>query len=262
MSLSGLRILLAEDNATNQMVAMQMLESLGAEVVLTGDGAEALEAFGRERFDLALIDIEMPRVSGTEVIRRIRAARPPLADMPLIALTAYVMREHRSAIEEAGADGVIAKPILSIEQLGSEILALAGKRWGAARPGAAEPKPAPEAETGPPSRVDLQTYDMLAKSIGEEAMADLLEKIEADLMAAEAETRRGLAEGDIAALRRSSHVLISVAGAIGADALQKHAQRLNSAAHSGEKHAIERWAGDLLSEIGEVLAFVRQRRKR
>ena len=104
MTLSGLHILLAEDNPINQLVASQMLESLGASVVIAEDGAEALEIVGREAFDLMLVDIEMPRVSGIEVLRTVRGSSGPIAGMPMIALTAYVMREHRAAVDAAGAD--------------------------------------------------------------------------------------------------------------------------------------------------------------
>jgi len=267
MSLDGLHILLAEDNATNQMVAMQMLESLGANVTLAADGAEALEVIGRTRFDLALIDIEMPRVSGTEVIRRLRAGPPPACDMPLIALTAYVMREHREAIDDAGADGTIAKPILSIDQLGQDVLALCRKRWAGAPPSrASDPGGADDiaasAHPSAPQRIDMEVYRSLADSIGPAAMADLLEKIESDLIDAQAEIQRGRRAGQEQPIRRASHVLVSVAGAIGADALQMLAQRLNSAAHSREFPEVICIAGEIFDEIDGVLAFVRERRRR
>ena len=79
MTLAGMNILLAEDNPTNQMVAVQMLESLGAEVTLASDGAEALGILGQREFDVALIDIEMPRISGIDLIRRVRAEPGPAA---------------------------------------------------------------------------------------------------------------------------------------------------------------------------------------
>jgi CheY-like chemotaxis protein len=101
MTLSGLRVLLAEDNPTNQLVATQMLESLGASVVLAEDGAEALEILGLGTFDVLLIDIEMPRVNGIEMIRTVRGYSGPAAEVPMIALTAYVMREHRAANAQA-----------------------------------------------------------------------------------------------------------------------------------------------------------------
>ncbi len=158
MMLAGMNVLLAEDNPTNQMVAMQMLESLGAEVTLAVDGAEALGILGEKSFDVALIDIEMPRISGIDLIRRVRAEAGPVANMPMIALTAYVMREQRTAIEHAGADGIIAKPILSIEKFGDDIVGFMRQRRdrqapaGPRRRSSRHPRPRPRISTGSRSR--------------------------------------------------------------------------------------------------------------
>lgn len=278
--LDGLHILLAEDNATNQMVAMQMLESLGATVTLASDGAEAIAAAEREGFDLALIDIEMPRVSGTDVIRRIREGGGPGADMPLIALTAYVMREHRDAIDAAGADGVIAKPILAIDQLGKDILRLARSRLDRAAMGSrAVPERAPEdahdrsaahamaggSGTGAapgPGRIDRGIYDSLVEAIGAETLADLLEKVEADLVNARDDIERGLMAADMRPIRVGTHVVVSVAGSIGAREMQRLAECLNSAAHARQLEEILRIAPEAMQELDGVIAFVRERRRR
>jgi len=160
MTLSGMQILLAEDNPTNQMVAMQMLESLGADVALAVDGAEALEMLQQQHYDVALIDIEMPRISGIDLIRRLRSLDGDLAEMPLIALTAYVMREHRAAIDEAGADGIIAKPILSIEQFGDDIIGYVRLRKSARA--SAGPGHAAACDDDAPG-IDFAIYDLGAQ---------------------------------------------------------------------------------------------------
>ncbi|WP_285671345.1 response regulator [Paralimibaculum aggregatum] len=274
MNLDGLHILLAEDNPTNQMVAAQMLSALGASISLAVDGVEAVELAAKERFDLALIDIEMPRMSGLEVMRRLRAAPPPLCDMPLIALTAYVMREHQIAVEEAGADGLIAKPILSIEQLGSEI-----RRFMRARQRRIEggPRLAPDPETPPPAaaeadraasgdmdeaqaeaaaEVDPSTYTALARSIGPDHMRDLLRQIDEDILGVRRDIETARAKRDTKLLREATHILVAVAGTLGATALQKNAQCLNSAAHSSEFNEINRLAGIVLSQIDHLRVFV------
>ncbi len=115
--LSGLRVLLAEDNPTNQMVASQMLRALNAEVTVCADGVEALERFDQGPVDLVVVDIEMPRLSGLDVIRAIRARSDARAQVPIVALTAYAMREHRERIAAAGANGLISKPVTSVEAL-------------------------------------------------------------------------------------------------------------------------------------------------
>lgn len=269
MGLEGLHILLAEDNPTNQMVAVQMLESLGARVSLASDGVEAIELAGRERFDLALVDIEMPRLPGTEVIRRLRAGAPPHSDMPLIALTAYVMGDLRAEIDKAGADGVIAKPILSVEGLETDILRLAQARRMGGASSTAKETPAPIEEPTPLelsgshlTGIDPRIYGDLAEAIGPEALPDLLRKMAEDIISVRARLETGLARNDSASLRAATHVLIAVAGSIGATKLQYGAQCLNSAAHSHQTGDIDSLGPAIMAEIDAVLRFLNSKLQR
>ena len=256
MSLSGLRVLLAEDNPTNQLVATQMLESLGATVTLARDGAEALEILEDQQFDAMLVDIEMPRVSGIDVIRRVRGATGPRAEMPMIALTAYVMREHRAAIEAAGADGIIAKPILSIEQLGDDVRRFISTR--SAKAGDVPEGPDDAASSARPA-IDETVYQSLEQAIGPAAMAELLGKVDADIRSARTRLSRALDVGDLGEIRSASHILVSVAGAIGAIHLQEVAKRLNTAAHQGDLAGLREVAPALLAETEWALEAVNKR---
>ncbi|PKP67238.1 MAG: hypothetical protein CVT86_02110 [Alphaproteobacteria bacterium HGW-Alphaproteobacteria-8] len=250
------RILLAEDNITNQMVATQMLDALGARVDVANDGAEALEMIEAKRYDLFLIDIEMPRVSGLDVIRAIRKAAAPLCDAPVIAVTAYALREHREKISEAGADGLIPKPLLGIEQFGRDIVNLAEKSYQRGEDADIPPdEPDPDAQ-GP---VKMSIFKALEDSIGPEAMADLLGKIDVDLGRAADEVRGGMASLDKAAIGSATHVLISVAGAIGASDLQKLAQKLNGAATGRVQADLPAMVADALEQIGGLRKFVQGR---
>ncbi len=222
--LTGLRILVAEDNLTNQMVVAHMIEAMGADFALAADGREALALARAGHFDLALLDIEMPRMNGLELIHALRAAPPPLCDMPLVALTAYVMREHRDRIHAAGADGIISKPILSLSAFGNEIRRHLGRNRASAAPG---PTTGADRTDG---LVDRMVYDRLIDTIGPGARGELLDKLRIDATAVARGLRRGLNAGDMAIIREHTHVLISVAGAIGARRLQDAAQRLNAAA--------------------------------
>lgn len=256
MSLHGLNILLAEDNPTNQMVAVQMLESLGATVTLAVDGAEALEILEHSSFDVALIDIEMPRISGIDLIRRLRAPSSELSGMPLIALTAYVMREHRAAIDEAGADGIIAKPILSIDQFGQDILGYMKLRNGlAGRVDAKTTGSVVATQNG--AEIDRDIFDRLWSSFDDAGRAELGGKIVQDISAAQSEIKKSLASNDMKAICDATHILMSVAGAIGAVRLQNLSQCLNSAGHASDSDAIGRDGPELVAEAGHVLDFVR-----
>jgi CheY-like chemotaxis protein len=253
MTLSGLRILLAEDNPTNQLVAAQMLESLGASVVLAEDGAEALEIVAREPFDVMLVDIEMPRVNGIEVIRKLRGSSGPIAEVPMIALTAYVMREHRAAIDAAGADGVIAKPILSIEQFGADIRRFMRRRSDATETGSER---AGAVNGGAPPVIDRIIYDTLAEAVGPAAMTELLGKVDVDIQAARDRLLQARDPVDLGEVRSATHILISVAGAVGALPVQEGARQMNAAGHRDDAAEVERDMQGLIGEIDRMLDHV------
>lgn len=110
----GRRVLLAEDNSINALLATKALERLGAQVILARDGLEALAAAeGQGPFDLALIDIRMPGLDGLEAARRIRAREAETGAPPLhlVALTANTGREDVAAAFAAGFDGFLPKPL-------------------------------------------------------------------------------------------------------------------------------------------------------
>ena len=110
---ASLRVLLAEDNPINTLLATRALERLGCHVVHAPDGADAVERYADSGpFDLALIDIRMPRLDGHEVARRIRAAEAGSGEhLRLIALTANASREDEQRAHAAGFDGFLAKPL-------------------------------------------------------------------------------------------------------------------------------------------------------
>jgi signal transduction histidine kinase/CheY-like chemotaxis protein len=111
-ALSG-HVLLVEDNATNQLVAKNMLSSLGLTVTLAQNGAEAVEACGRVTFDAVLMDCLMPELDGFEATRLIRAresSTPGGRRLPIIAMTANVLAGDRARCLESGMDDYLAKP--------------------------------------------------------------------------------------------------------------------------------------------------------
>jgi CheY-like chemotaxis protein len=112
-----LRILLAEDHPINQRVVQLILAPYGVEIVTVGNGAEAVEAFAADRFDLVLMDMQMPVMDGLSATRAIRAheaAHSSQRRTPVIMLSANAMEQHRQEALEAGADLHVAKPITAI----------------------------------------------------------------------------------------------------------------------------------------------------
>ena len=145
-----MRILLAEDNQVNQMLAVAMLGRAGHRVDLAGNGIEAVDAVHSRPYDLVLMDVQMPDMDGIEATRRIRAMPGKKAHIPIIALTASAMKGDRERFLEAGMDDYIAKPI----DRGQLLKVVA--HWGDGRPPMPAPPPArreaePAAAGEPPS---------------------------------------------------------------------------------------------------------------
>ena len=107
-----LRILLAEDNPVNQEVAVHLIERRGHSVIVAENGREAVEAIERHKFDLVLMDVQMPEMGGLEATRVIREKEKGSGHhLPIIAMTAHAMQGDREQCLEAGMDGYLAKPI-------------------------------------------------------------------------------------------------------------------------------------------------------
>jgi signal transduction histidine kinase/DNA-binding response OmpR family regulator len=111
-----LKILVAEDNAVNQLLAVRLLEKRGHAVVVAETGTAALEMFGEQSFDLVLMDVQMPEISGLEVTREIRRLENKTGrHVPIIAMTAHAMVGDKESCLAAGMDDYVAKPLRAKE---------------------------------------------------------------------------------------------------------------------------------------------------
>ena len=221
--LSRFRVFVADDSPPNQTVIGHMLAALGAEYELASDGMEALGWLERKNFDLALIDIEMPRLSGIEVLRHIRASGGRHAKMPVMAVTAYVLRANREAIYNAGADFILAKPIAGIETFGRGISDLLNR--------AGTPPSPPPAEDGPEDGVvmDHERFQKLLDICGPDCSAELLSRLLGYLR----EVERGLVHG-----------------------LSEPDRALNAAAHRNDAGAVSTLATSTLDLLDDLIHFI------
>jgi CheY-like chemotaxis protein len=107
-----LKILLVEDNAVNQQLAMRLLEKRGHTVAVAENGMRALELLANDQFHLALMDVQMPEMDGFETAARIRSQEKGNGGhLPIIAMTALTMKGDRERCLEAGMDDYVLKPI-------------------------------------------------------------------------------------------------------------------------------------------------------
>jgi CheY-like chemotaxis protein len=238
------RILLAEDNPVNQTVTTALLERLGLEVELAGNGREVLAALEQGHYDLVLMDCQMPEMDGLEAARRMREREARLASSrtPIIALTANALAEGRNECLAVGMDDYLAKPLGPVE------LETVLTRWLGPAP---EPRVA-DAEAVAVSvdtLVDAVVVAELCDLMGD-AMADLIEtfRTEGDLAIAEMHT--ALESGDLQTLARAAHRQKGAAGNLGATRLVALYAAIEDAAKRRELHDPQ----DRLTEIAAVHA--------
>lgn len=205
-----LRVLLVEDNATNQEVALGLLHKLKQRVDLAANGALAVKALQEKDYDLVLMDVQMPEMDGLTATRIIRsgAGGVPNPDIPIIAMTAHAMDRDRQLCIDAGMNDYLAKPI-SFESLDRVL-----RRWGL-RDGAHADASAPP----PPAREPVAPFE--AEAFVESLMGDraLARKVAVQFLADVPQRLGALVEdirhGDGAAVTRQSHTIKGAAAAVG-----------------------------------------------
>ncbi|HYC02266.1 MAG TPA: response regulator [Azospirillaceae bacterium] len=221
----GGRVLLVEDNRINRQVALIMLQREGHEVVCAEDGAQALAMLAELPVDLVLMDVQMPVMDGLEATRRIRAVEGTgRRRVPVVALTANAMAGMEARFAAAGMDDFLPKPYDRRRFLETV------RRWidGAA------PAAAPEPAAAGPVLFDEAPLGELEALAEQEMFEELVRGMVAngnrrlDRLAA-----LGPA-GDLQALRREAHDLISTAGTAGLRRLQQLGERLHEAAADGD----------------------------
>ena len=105
------KILLVEDNEINRMLATTILDRLGHRTTVASDGGQAVALCARQRFDLVLMDMQMPVLDGLQATAQIRALDTPMRRVPVIALTANALRGDRERCLAAGMDDYLSKPV-------------------------------------------------------------------------------------------------------------------------------------------------------
>ncbi|MFT5373427.1 MAG: PAS domain S-box-containing protein, partial [Candidatus Latescibacterota bacterium] len=213
-----LRLLLAEDNAFNQRLAVVLLEKQKHSVTVVSGGAQAVEISAQQSFDVVLMDVQMPEMDGLAATRAIRSreAENSTARLPIIGLTAHAMQGDRERCIEAGMDDYVAKPI-DPEVLYATLAATA------ADPGRTSPTVSSNSST----KGDLDLSAALERCAGDEQLLiDLIAIFREDWPDYVQRMDSDIAAGDAAALSRSAHAIKSPLASIGLDIALAYAVKL------------------------------------
>jgi signal transduction histidine kinase/CheY-like chemotaxis protein len=224
------RVLVAEDNPINFAVASELLQRLGLEVDHAPDGRIAAHLAGAAPYDLILMDMQMPLMSGLEATRAIR--EQGLRDLPIVGLTANAFASDREACLAAGMSDFVAKPINRAKMTG--ILAKwlpEGGRTVARAPAPGHPDPAP-ADDGQ-ALVDHGIRGALAREIGTDLLDELTRQFWPDATRSTAEAARAVQTGETDVALRELHTLKGVAGTLGFRAFEADARAAEAALRSG-----------------------------
>ncbi len=237
--LEGVHILLAEDNDINRQIAVELLESAGAQVTVAMDGQVAVEHLLNQSddnpFQLVLMDLQMPVMDGYEATWLIRQ-EPCFQDLPIIAMTAHAMVAERQRCLQAGMNDHIAKPIDPDTML--ETL----RHWLKHPPGSeltTPPLTNSENTAALPTIAGLDTANGLRRVAGNQVLyRNLLEQYLSDPAKTPAYIEAAIAQADYATAERLAHTLKGVSGNIGATTIQALAGELEAALHQRAKTAI------------------------
>ena len=225
-----LRILLAEDNAVNQKVAMRLLERLGYRADLATNGLEAIVALQRQPYDVVLMDVQMPEMDGLEASRRIKQNWPPGERPRIIAMTANAMQGDREKCLAAGMDDYITKPIRT-EALVSAL--------GKTQPKSLPPDPQPESEPA----INLKQFESFRQTMGADFINEVIEVFNEDAPKLLQDLQQALTANDADLFRRAAHSLKSNSAAFGAVKLSEMAKELEIMGKAGR-----------LAEVSEKVA--------
>jgi signal transduction histidine kinase/CheY-like chemotaxis protein len=257
----SLRVLVVEDNQVNQKLAQRLLERRGHTGIIAEDGRAALEALSRSVFDVILMDIQMPGMSGLEAALAIRQreAQQGVAPIPIIALTARAMRGDRERCLEAGMDAYLTKPVdaqLLYNMLDNVAHSPAPARSPLVQevPVTTAPAPANPAD----ALAIFNVPEALARMGGD---YDLLREISEILLErcpqALTEMRQAAMQGDPATLERLAHTLKGSLAQVGAGAASSAAHRLERLAHRGHCDTADPLIEELAAELARFEPLLR-----
>lgn len=245
-----LDILVVDDVVLNRRLLGAVLERFGHRTEMANDGLEALRAVQQRRFDVVLMDIQMPNLDGLAATRLMRALPPPAGLVPVIAVTAAGEPEDRAAYDAAGMNGFVPKPVATSELLAALAAAIAGRAPAAG----ADADAPPDLAVGP--LMDRQTLGILRSTLAADELARLIAGTELEAGAALRAAEAAAAGGDGAGLAAAAAAIAQAAEAVGAVRVVAIARAMQATAAGGPVARAAAHLPALRRALGETLAAI------
>jgi PAS domain S-box-containing protein len=241
-----LHILVAEDNPVNQQLALHLLERRGHSAIVAENGREAIAAIEKSRFDLVLMDVQMPEMGGLEATRAIREKEKSTGThLPIVAMTAHAMQGDRERCLEAGMDGYLAKP-------------LDPKIFLQTVEGTASPGEGAEAMSASNSEHPVDESALLARFSGDRKLVlTLVNAFRGDCPGMMARIRSAVRARDTAALADAAHALKGSVGNFGASEAFETAREVEKSAREGKLDGARELGATLEKQIAVLLPALR-----
>jgi CheY-like chemotaxis protein/HPt (histidine-containing phosphotransfer) domain-containing protein len=249
------RVLLAEDNFTNQEVGLGILKKFGVRADAVADGAEVLKSLETIPYDLVFMDIRMPVMDGIEATRQIRDPRSTVLNhaIPIVAMTANAMDADRENCLEAGMNDFVSKPVVPA------VLRAALERWlPAGRVGI--PVAATEAGTLPGNGNEPMVFDqagMMQRLMGDKRLAGkVIVAFLGDARSQIQKLKDQLASGDANASGRIAHSIKSASANVGGEGVRQVAAAMERAADAGDLDSVKDAMPELEARLLELEAAI------
>ncbi len=262
-----LRVLVADDNAVNRDVLAKILERAGHATVVVDNGEQALDRIDREKFDVAILDRNMPRMGGIEAVRALRIVELGGARLPVILLSADVTEEARKEAAEAGADLFLTKPVQASRLLES-LLALSAPQPEVATHAPTEGRLVDPYRSSAPEAAPVLNYETVTLLEGLGSRSDFMEKLIAVFIDDNAilvqKIDDALEAKHFGEIRSLVHAMKGSAGSIGADRLAQACSQLQEVAEGDLRMRGRLHVGRLRVEFdaarGELTDYLRKRK--
>ncbi len=245
--LTHARILVAEDNITNQQVAVGILTKLGVRAEVAANGAEAVKALETLPYDLVLMDVQMPEMDGLEATRVIRDPQSHVLNhqITIVAMTAHAMQRDREKCLQAGMDDYLTKPI--------ELLALVAvlEKWlkpkgEVVQPAASEPKEKADPSSHEEKLAIFDRAAFMSRVMNDEELARVvLDGFLSELPGEITQLKNHLAAGNTRLVEQQAHKIKGACAAVGGEALRAVAWAMEQAGKAGDLDTARDLAADL-----------------